>query len=1058
MSLQKALAKFSVTQPVLMNLLTLFLIITGLVTVRMLPREIFPEIPQGKVSITAVYPGVSPVEMENLVTMKIEREIKDIRGIDKINSISTEGLVNMIVEAEEGLDESEVSRIALDIQAAIGRIPDFPTDMDKPVVAVQKFEIPVVWIGIQSDIPDLETRSIAKDIQEELERKKGVSSVLLFGVQEPEIEVVVNPEKMKAHNLTILQVMNSLKSRQQDIPGGTIKLEKGEYLIRILGKVEKLEDFRKIIVKATNQGIIRLDQIAEVHETLKEATVIGRVDGSRSIYLGINKKSTGDSITIADDMKRFISEYNKRAPDGIALKVLFDTSKFIKRRQNTMYSNGITGLVLVVGLLFVFLSFKTAILTALGIPVAFFGTFMIMKFMGISLSMMSMFGLIVALGMIVDDAIVVVENVYRYLMKGMKPREAAIKGTSEVFWPVIGSVTTTILAFSTLTMMPGNMGKILAAIPLVVSIALGVSLIEALFVLPSHMAEWMKTPEMKQTDHAGEATGEAKWFLKLQGGYVFLLKGVTKVWPISILAFVGILVYAGWFAGTQLEFVPFPSTSIKSITVDFEIAQGSKVEKTEETVKRFEQVVKQRSIDEVESFWCTVGSVSKGHSSIVASHIANCRVNFSHDGYTKPLKPVQMIGMWRNYLQSQPDLEKFSLQIARGGPPAGNPIEIQVQGPSQDGCAEMAEKIKEFAWQLPGVTDISDDISDGKRELQVSVDQDRASFYGLDPALVGIVIRRAFAGGIASKIQRDDEDVDVVVKYPENRRRSINEIKNMEILSPTTGKMIPFRAIANIKEGRGPGRLLRVDQKRTVTVVGEIDFMKTNTTVVNKKLKELTARLEKENPQYRFVYEGESKTSDELLNSMLIALLITMGGIYIILSTILQSFAQPFIVLMAIPFGFVGVVMGMWFHNLPLSMMAMMGVVALLGVVVNDSLVMVDFINNELKKGWKAKDAVIHGGKLRLRPVILTTVTTIFGLLPMGLGIMGSEEFLQPMALAIVWGLGWSTMLTLFLVPCVYLAIHSSKRFLAWVLRIKPKDPETESVNGNQIDLPEGRD
>lgn len=1053
MSLQKGLAKFSVSQPVLMNLLTIFLIIVGIVTARKLPREMFPEIPQGKVSIIAIYPGVSPVEMENLVTKKIEREIKDIRGIEDIKAVSSEGMVNIVVEAEEGLSQDEVSRIGLDIQAAIGRIPDLPADMDKPIVSVARFEIPVVWIGIQSELPDIETRALARELKDEIEKKKNISSVILYGVQEPELEIVVNPEKLKSHGMTIANVVAALKTRQQDIPGGTMKLAKGEYLIRVLGKVDKVHEFRKVVVKSSPYGVIRLEQIAEVRESLKEATIIGRVNGARSIYLGIMKKSVGDSITIADGMKKFISDYNKTAPTGVKLTVLFDSSKFIKRRLNTLYSNGITGLILVVGLLFVFLNFRAAMLTALGIPVAFLGTFGIMWVMGISLSMMSMFGLIVALGMIVDDAIVVVENVYRYLMKGMDRKEAAIKGTMEVFWPVIGSVTTTILAFSTLTFMPGNMGKILAVIPLVVSIALAVSLIEALFVLPSHMAEFMKTPtNTRQTSH-GEFNAEAKWFLAFQSGYMWLLKGVTKIWPVSILVFIGIMVYSVWFAGTQLEFVPFPSTTVTRIAVEFEIANGSKIEQTEEVIKRFEKMVKMRSEDEVESMWCTVGSVMKGPSSLIASHIGSCQINFANDGKTKPLTPFQMIGMWRKYLSQQHDLEKYSLTITRGGPPPGNPIELQVQGPDQESCIQMAERIKDYAWKLPGVTDITDDISEGKRELQVSVNQERASFYGLDPAQVGLAIRQAFSGGVALKIEKDDEDEDVVVKYPENRRQSISEILNMEIRSPVTGKLIPFRAIASIKEGRGPGRLLRVNQKRTVTIIGSIDISKTSSTIVNGELKKLVTKLERENPKFKFVFEGEAKVSGEIMGSLVIALLISFLGIYIILATILQSFLQPFIVLMAVPFGFVGVVLGMWVHNMNLSMMASMGVVALLGVVVNDSLVMVDFINNELKKGTPIKQAVIDGGKLRLRPVILTTVTTIFGLLPMALGIMGSEEFLQPMAIAIVWGLGWATTLTLFLVPCVYLAMAALKngaKFLLGMKTVLAPTREDDSVTADK--------
>ncbi|MBU1536981.1 efflux RND transporter permease subunit [Myxococcota bacterium] len=1032
----KFLANFSVRQPVLMNLMVLFIIFAGFAALKRLPREVFPEVPQGKITITAVYPGVSPQEMESLVAVKIEREIKDISGIKEITTTSMEGMVSIMVEAEEGLPESEVSRIGLDIQAAVGRTQDLPTDMNNPIVKALKIEIPVLFLGIKSALPEMETRIIAKELQDKIEQIDGVSSAFFYGMRNLEISVKVDPDKAGIHHISLAKVMAVIKAHQTDIPGGTIKLEKGEYLIRIMGKVDKTPELKNLIVSSTETGLVRLKDIAEVTMGLEEPIIIGRVGGERSIYMGIMKKMSGDAITISSKVMKLMKEWQATAPDGVQLQNLFDSAKYIKRRQNTMLSNGISGLILVVALLFVFLSFKAALLTALGIPVAFLGSFIIMWKMGITLSMMSMFGLIVALGMIVDDAIVVVENVYRYLMQGLSPKEAAIVGAQEVTWPIIGSVTTTIVAFSTLTMMPGNMGKILGIIPIVVAIALSLSLMEALLVLPSHLAEWLTPPKKFRKDKEGGETAEARWFVAFQNGFVWMLRKVIRIWPVSLAAFVGLFIYSMWFAGSQLEFNPFPAKTIQRIEINMETPVGSKLEHTERVTKIIENAIKKAKPTEVESFWCTVGSMQKGTGSVNGTHYVSCRVNFYEDGNSYPRKPIQMIAEWRKVLSNMADLEGYNLSIGRAGPPSGNPIEVQVRGPEQEKCAELAGMVKEFAIGIPGVTDVNDDVSSGKRELRVEIDQERAALHGIDPLIAGGLVRMAFAGGIASKLQKDDDDINVVVKYPDNRRRSIDEIRNMEIISPLTGKSIPFRSIGTIEEGRGPGRLIRVDQKRTVTVVGDIDVFTTNSARVNAEIKKYTADLTRDNPGYRFVYGGESQRTDEIMGSMLLALWLSLGGIYIILATIFQSFIQPLIVLVAIPFGTIGVVAGLWFHNLPMSMMAGMGFIALMGVVVNDSLVMVDFINSEMARGLPVQKAVIEGGRLRLRAVILTTVTTIFGLLPMGLGIFGSEEFLQPMALTMAWGLGFATLMTLFLVPCIYLLSEKIKGVYKFLMRI----------------------
>lgn len=1016
------IAKFSVKQPVLVNLLTVFLIVAGLLSLSRLPRETFPNIPVGVVMVSAVYPGVSPTEMESLVGMKIEKEIKDIKGIKNITVNSVEGFCNVAIETLEGLPESEHSRIALDVQAAVGRIGDFPADMDKPVTKLLKVEIPVLYAGLSSKLTEYETRQMAKDIQEDLERIKGISSVAIMGLRDLELKITVNPEKLKSHNLDIKQVMALVSAHSSDIPGGTIKAGRTEYLIRIPAKKDNPMSLKSIVVKASPTGVVKLGEIAEITDALADPVAVSRVSGERGLYLLVNKTSDADSIKVADKFMEYMNKFNKNATDGIKLEVLWDSSRYIKIRQATLYSNGISGLILVTLLLFVFLNFRAALMTALGIPVAFFGTFIFMHYMGITFNMMAMFGLIIALGMIVDDAIVVVENIFRYNMQGMDPKEAAIKGANEVFWPVIGSVSTTVVAFMTLTVMPGVMGKILAIIPMVVAIALVVSLVEALLVLPSHMAHYGK---------GGKGIAEKKesrWFIAFQNGFGWLLTKITRWWPISIAFFLGVFMFSGWFAGNKLEFDAFPAKTITGITINGETAVGSTIEYTESAAKKVEKFLATAGKKEVDASFCTVGSAQVGHDIITGNHVFQCMVRFSNDGKTSPRKPTEIIRKWREDFASISELEKINVNIMKNGPPSGKPIEIQIRGKNHKNLQAVSAEIQKFGATIKGVTDIYDDEATGKRELLVMVDSERAAGYGLDSAQVGLAVRRAFAGGIATRFQRNDDNVNVVVRYPENRRVTVQELRDFEITSPVTGKGIVLSAIAEIKEGKGPGQLKRVNQMRTITVSGEIDVDTTTVSKVNGAIMKLTDKLKIQYPDVDIVYKGETETSSELVDSIIMALILALLGIYIILATIFQSFGQPFIVLMAIPFGAIGVVFGLWLHDQPISMIALLGIVSLLGVVVNDSIVIVEFINNKVKEGIAVKDAVIEGGKLRLRPVMLTTLTTIFGLLPMAMGWFGSEPWLEPMAIVIVWGLAFSTLLTLLLVPCMYLFIDFLKR------------------------------
>ncbi len=1033
------ITRFSIRQPVLVNLVTVGLFVAGFMAWRTIPREIFPTLERHTVTITTLYPGVAPAEVEQLVTIPLETAIVSVDDIETVTAQSSEGRSFINIEMKE--DVKDPGRVLLDIQTAIARVSNLPAELPaEPYVRGVRRQIPVMWIALSAELPEAELRGLANDLKADLEELEGVSEVQVWGIRRVQISIEVDPTKLTAHGLSISDVMTAVRRKHANVSGGSIRTERGELLIRTVGRFKGAEAVRHIVVRAGPSGSVRVQDLATVSEGFEERTSESRVFGKPSAYAVVYKKEDADAIRVTARVRDYVERTRDRYPQGAGVVLLWDSSRHIKRRQAGMNQNLLVGLGLVMVLLFLFLDWRMALMTALGIPIAFFGTFIAMKLLGITINMVTMFAMIMVVGMLVDDAIIVVENFYRHLMMGKSRLEAALAGCSEVVWPVLAAVLTTVLAYSTLAFLPGRMGQILQVMPLVVGFALLVSLLEAVFILPSHLREFARRPaglprltSAQQEDlfarseagqlQAGQADDtagrllESGWFLALQRGFARILSVLVRFWYVTFLGAFALVIGVSVWIFSSTPFVRFPQTTVSQFDVAMELAVGTKLERTRAAVAVLESKLATFPQSAVESYICDVGRIRlRRRQTRYGTHLARCQVRLARDGKGS-MGAQEVLQKLRPVIESLPGLESFEVALTRSGPETGEPIAVQIRGNDERVILRIAQDVIAAARQVEGVLDVRHDLESGKRELQVIVDEEQAAAVGLDVTAIGESVRNAFRGGLATRLQRGEDEIDVVVRFPADFRRRTSDIESMSFRAPS-GALVPFKAVARIREAVGPATLTRVDRKRTVTVYGAVDDKVTNPSKANRALARRVQEIKDRYPGYEIKLRGEEEEGRKLQQGIWSSFLLALLIIYIVLATIFRSVLQPLIIFLAIPFGAFGVLVGLKVHGLPISLIGMLGAVALLGIVVNDSLVLVDFVNKARRAGRPLLQAAVEAGAKRLRPIILTSVTTIAGLLPMSLGWFGAEEFLKPMAITIMWGLVFSTLGTLLVVPC----------------------------------------
>jgi multidrug efflux pump subunit AcrB len=1031
----KHLAEFSVKNSLFVNLLSVFLIIAGLSSLLHLKREAFPPVSFDVVTVNTYFRGADSEKVERLVTTALENELKEVNNIEEMVSSSNDDV--SLIYLKISSDVKDKNKVVNDIQRAVDRVSSLPHDVDeRPIVTeITSGQIPVIKVGLSGNLSEFKLRELADHLKDLLEGIDGVSSVNRIGWRDEEFWVQPDINKMLQFHISFAELADALRRQNVDLPGGKLKRDTDEFSVKVKADFKNKEDIENTIIRGNDLGNwLRVKDVATVKHTFEDDIILNKVLSTRAITLVVIKRESGDILKIVDNVNRIIKDFSRTAPEELKISTFYDISYYVQRRLGVLRSNGYIALILVIGILFLFLHPIPATMTALGIPIAMLTTFWIMDILGLSINLITMFGLIIVLGMVVDDGIIISENTYRYLEKGFSPREAAINGTTEVMFPVLATILTTIAAFSPLMFMKGLIGRFVKYIPFVAIIALLASLVEAFFILPSHLADFVKP--IKKENHG---RSERKWFQYILEKYKrlleFSMRNRYKVITATIVAFIFSLILAKFF----MPFILFSSEGVEQFSLRLEAKPGTSLQETNRLIKKPEELIAAMPAKYLDVYETIVGRLSQERgfdpNAREGSNLAQINVYLTPSGkrdktareIINSMKPA--LEKIFNQLKSK-GVEKLYFQEFKEGPPVGRDIDLRIRGVKFSRLKIIASEIEQYLHRLKGVSSITDSYDLGKKQINIIVDENKAAQAYLTNSDIAFAIRCAFAGAVATTIKRSEaeKEVRVLVRLPKEQQNNL-DIFNKILIRNKFDNLIPLSSVATIEYCQSLGSIKHLDGKRFISVTADVDNRHITSLKANNLLKKRFKNLSNEYPGYALHFSGENKETMESLVSLFKAFIIAILVIFLILATLFNSLIQPFIVMLTIPFALIGVVFAFLIHFQPLSFLAILGLVGLCGVVVNDSIVLVDFINKlrVVKKDASIYAIVKEAGMIRLRPVILTTLTTIAGLGTVAYGIGGSDPFLKPMALSISWGLLFATFLTLIVIPCVYLITEDIK-------------------------------
>ena len=1011
--------RFSVEHAILANMITIVVLVWGILTAVSMQREVFPNTDLDWMTITTVYPNASPEEVEDLITNPLEEELRVIEEIDEVISTSAEGLSVIVLTLDE--DAPNKDRVMNEVQQEVDQVEDLPEEAEEPVVEALTTDDPVVRVCVGGQADERTIRRLGEYLRTKLEQIDGVSSVVRDGWRDEQFQVQLDLELLHAQEIALGDVVATLESRNINLPGGKFVRNGEEVILRTIGKIHTEEEIADVIVRSNPDGQhVRVRDVGTVTRRFEDDATYVKVNGYRALLLGVKKKSKGDTIDIVDEVRAIVQVEQERAPDGILLNLIEDQAFYVKRRLHVLSSNGLIGIILVTVCLFVALNFRVAFFTAFGIPFSFLATLLVMAYFDMTVNLMTMFGMIIVLGMIVDDAIIVGENVYRHLEGGLSPSQAAIQGADEVMKPVLATILTTIAAFLPLAFAPDVYATYLGQLVWVVVIALLASLVEVLFILPSHLAGFSKQLKYTGTElKKNQAVGQ------------MLMRGLTrfydKVLHVALrfrymflcLVLVGFCV-AGWTTSKVIDVDIFPKDLIDLFVVRFTAPQGTPLNEMESMMWHVEEQIQQLPETTLDTYVSYVGQNFSldGLSQNVAPNYGQIIVYLTPQN-TREQTTESIKEDLRRACADLPVLGEIEFEMANYGPPVGKPFEIKICGANFEALLELSNKLQTFLATQIGVHGISDDFDEGKQELHIVVQEREAARLGLNVADIASTVRAAVDGVDATVVREGKEELDVRVQLkpsdcnPDRLRRLL--IANRQ------GRLIELRRVANLIPNRGLPRIRHHDGDRTITVGAFIDKEKISSFELNRAVEDAFRDVPLTYPGCQLISAGEWKETKKVMDFMVSAACVAALLIYSVLTVQFGSFFQPLILLVTIPLGIVGVILALLLHGKPVSMMAMMGMVGLGGVVVNDAIVLVTFMNARCREGNSVMVAIRNAGVKRFRPIVLTSITTIAGLIPVIYGIGGYEPFIAPAAIALAYGLFFASFLTLFVVPVLYL-------------------------------------
>lgn len=954
----KRLISYFAQQGIFVDLITLFVFVSGLSALVGIKREVFPNISFDIITITTVYPGASAETIEKLITNPMEQDLNEVDGIKKMTSTSREGASMILLQLDP--DQTTVSEAKEDIKEVLDRQQDLPEDAEDPVLRVAESKLtPVLEIGLNGDVDETVLRKDAKFLEREIEKLREVAKVQFNGLRDYEIRVEANPAKLRQYSVSLSELMAALKRSNVSVPGGTIQASEingfQETIVRTVGDFESEDDVANTVVRANVLAEpIRVKDVAQVSTDFEKETSIYRVNGERAVSITVLKKEKADVVDLVDNVKKKIEDLKPKFSPGVSVDFLNDASFYVRRRISVLSSNMLIGLALVLVVLSLVLPLRVALVTAFGIPFAFLGTIGIFYMADISINLVSMMGLIIVLGMLVDDAVVVTENAQRIREQGEPAMAAAIKGTQQIWAPVTVSVLTTIMAFAPMVFMSGIFGKFVKYIPIGVIIALFISLWECFFVLPHHVGKWIPDPKPGSNKKAHGGLFNSIWRSVFEPGYSFVIYHVMRFrWLVVFLSFV----FIGGslkFAKDHMDFVLFPPGGVEIFVINIDAPNGSSLEYTARMAEPIEKALKQFDNTVIDDYTLKIGAQQKDPNdpaSKMGSEYGQVKVYLT-PATERDITARQVIETLRESIGEPAGLKRIAFEQISGGPPVGKPVAIEVRGREYKAIMEAVDLVTKELSAIDGVVDIQNNYILGKKEIQIIVDTAEAAAAGLSVSDIGTAVRASFEGIVSTSIRKLDDEIDIRVSLTQKDRSQVATLDQIEV-SNSRGQLIPLSRVIKKNESQSIAAFRHQANEREVAVVADVDTKTTNARKVSGIMQDKVAKILEAYPDITINFGGENEDTQESLQSLLKAFLFAFFGILLILILLFKNLYQPLVVAFTIPLGFVGVI---WAFLLIKSHLAlgMIGVIALGGVVVNNAIVLVDFINNLRARGKKS--------------------------------------------------------------------------------------------------------
>jgi multidrug efflux pump subunit AcrB len=1031
------------------NILMVFILVSGILAIFRIVIEVFPELDTGVITVSVPYRGATPAEAEEGVCVRVEEAIASIEGIKRIRSTASENLGMVTVELEEDADAREVLD---DIKAAVDRIETFPVETEKPVVSEVDSRRRVITVVLYGDASEKTLKALAERVRDDLTDLEGISQVEVAGVRSYEISIEVSEEALRRYGLSFEAVANAVAASSLDLPGGAVKTRGGEILLRTKGQLYRGREFEHIVVLTRPDGTrVELGDVATVVDGFEDTDTATRFDGRRAALIQVYRVGGEGALQVAEATKRFLEELRPTLPAGVAAETWDDDSIILRQRIGLLLRNARLGLILVFACLTLFLNTRLAFWTTMGIPISFLGGLWLVPAFDVSVNMISLFAFIVVLGIVVDDAIVVGENIFNYLERGMRPLDAAVRGVREMAMPVTFAVITTVAAFAPLLYVSGNMGKVMRQIPIVVISVLLMSLVEALLILPAHLSgssslfNRVVRPVLGPLEQLQARVQRGlQWWIRVPYRRSLELALEWRYLTVALAA-VLLLLSAALVAGGFLKFSLMPKVDADNMTALLTMPQGTPVEQTEAVLERLERgamtlaaevdagrpagapsVIRHVSttIGQHPSSGIHGGPMATRSSGGDSSHLGEVNVELL-GAEERELGSGELLGRWREIVGEVPGAVSLTFQANLFS--AGDPISVQLAHRDFGTLLAAVERLKGIIAEYPGTRDVADSFLPGKKELKLTLTAEgRAA--GLTLSDLARQVRAGFYGQEVQRVQRGRDDIRVMVRYPEEERRSLGDIDAMRVRLPD-GSEVPFATVAAVEEGRGYAVINRTDRRRVVTVTSDVDEAVANANEISADLRRVVLpAMAHEFPGLAYDFEGEQREQRESLGSLWLNFLVAQLAIFALLAIPFRSYSQPLIIMSAIPFGLVGAILGHLVMGLNLTMLSMFGMVALTGVVVNDSLILIDLINRERAAGATVERAIRDSGERRFRPILLTTATTFLGLTPMIFETSMQARFLIPMAVSLGYGIVFATAITLILVPALYRILEDLRR------------------------------